>query len=787
MNAELGIGGSAERLRLSIVVRGAVQGVGFRPFVYRLAQELGLEGWVSNSMAGVHIEIEGPKNFLDAFHVRLSREKPQRSFLQSVEASFLDPVGYTGFEIRESTDTGPGIPLILPDIATCPECLQDVFNIGNRRYLYPFTNCTNCGPRYSIIESLPYDRVGTSMKLFDMCPACKHEYADPADRRFHAQPNACPVCGPHLELWSAEGKVLSAHRQAMIQAVKSLREGKILALKGMGGFQLLVDARNDQAVRELRRRKHRDEKPFALMAPSINAAKKFCNISLLEERLLLSPEAPIVLLDRGTKNVQGIAASVAPENPALGFMLPYTPLHHILLRDLGFPVVATSGNRSEEPMCIDEHDALERLHGIADFFLVHNRPIVRHVDDSVARIILGRELMLRRARGYAPLPVPLPLTGPPILAVGGHLKNTVALASEASSFVSQHIGDLESQESFEAFRKTIDDLKGLLGIEPATVLCDTHPDYLSTKYAEQEGKHVVSIQHHYAHLAACMAENHLEGPLLGVTWDGTGYGTDGSIWGGEFLLTTETSFNRIATFKSFPLPGGHQAIREPRRAAVGILFELFGESIFRDRELIPVASLSPPAIPVIRDMLLRNVNAPTTSSAGRLFDAVASIIGLRHISTFEGQAAMELEHLSGIASSTDASYDFLISDLQTPFVADWTPMIIEILKDVQNSTPREVIARKFHNTLSEIILSVCRRVKEPRVVLTGGCFQNRSLLERTVELLTGAGFRVSWHQRIPPNDGGISLGQIYAARRARSREAPSTLMAESDIFTESGN
>ncbi|MEX2115552.1 MAG: carbamoyltransferase HypF [Bacteroidota bacterium] len=781
MSGDRETAGSSNRLRLSIVARGAVQGVGFRPFVYRLANELGLEGWVSNSMAGVHIEVEGPKEFLDAFLIRLSQEKPPRSFLQSVEASFLDPVEYSGFEIRESTDTRSGIPLILPDIATCPDCLREVFNIGNRRYLYPFTNCTNCGPRYSIIESLPYDRPGTSMKQFDMCPACRHEYADPGNRRFHAQPNACPECGPHLELWNASGKATAIHREALLHAVKALREGKVLALKGLGGFQLLVDARNDQAVRELRRRKHRDEKPFAVMVPSLKTVKELCSISPLEERLLLSPESPIVLLDRCSASRDAgklIAASVAPGNPTLGLMLPYTPLHHLLLRDLGFPIVATSGNRSDEPICTDEHEALDRLQGIADLFLVHNRPIVRHVDDSVVRVVLGRELVLRRARGFAPLPVILPLNGPPNLAVGAHLKNTVALASETSSFVSQHIGDLESQESFEAFRKTIDDLKTLLGVEPATIICDAHPDYLSTKYAEQEGNTVVSIQHHYAHLAACMAENQLEGPLLGVTWDGTGYGSDGTIWGGEFLLTSESSFDRVATFKSFHLPGGDQAMREPRRAALGILFELFGESIFHDRELLSVSSLSAPVIPVIRDMLLRNINAPKTSSVGRLFDAVASMVGLRHVTTFEGQAAMELEYLAAGAPPSDDSYDFLVSDLQVPFVVDWTPMIIEILKDVQRSVPQEAIAQKFHNTLCEIILSVCRRVKEPRIVLTGGCFQNRYLLERSVRLLTDADFRVSWHQRIPPNDGGISLGQLYAARRAHILNVPSVEPAE---------
>ncbi|MCX8103930.1 MAG: carbamoyltransferase HypF, partial [Candidatus Bipolaricaulota bacterium] len=564
--------------RLKIAIHGAVQGVGFRPFVYRLAIELKLTGWVLNSAQGVFIEAEGTKEQLEEFVRRLERDKPPRAFLQSLEASWLDPVGYTAFEIRHSDESGQKIAFILPDIATCPDCWREIFDPNNRRYRYPFTNCTNCGPRFSIIEALPYDRPNTTMKIFRMCPDCQAEYENPLDRRFHAQPNACPQCGPHLELWDAKGTVLAQHDDALCQAAEAIRVGQIIAVKGLGGFHLICDARNDDAVQELRRRKHREEKPFALMYPSLELVQAHCEVSPLEERALTSPEAPIVLMRR-RESVQ-IASSVAPRNPYLGIMLPYTPLHHLLMAELGFPVVATSGNLSDEPICTDEHEALIRLKEIADLFLVHNRPIARHVDDSIVRIVGSQELVLRRARGFAPLPITL--RNPErrtVLAVGAHLKNTVALAVGSTVFISQHIGDLETAEAFGAFQRVIQDFERLYDAQPSVIAHDLHPDYLSTQYAQGRKPRTVGVQHHYAHVLACMAENELDSSVLGVSWDGTGYGLDGTIWGGEFLRATRESFTRVAHLRTFRLPGGERAIQEPRRSALGVLYELFGDAL----------------------------------------------------------------------------------------------------------------------------------------------------------------------------------------------------------------
>ncbi len=760
--------------RLRITIRGAVQGVGFRPFVYRLATDMGLPGWVLNSSQGVFIEVEGGKRQLDAFLLRAEREKPPRSFIQSLEYSFLDPVGYTGFEIRHSDGSGDKTALVLPDIATCPDCLRDVFEPANRRYRYPFTNCTNCGPRFTIIEALPYDRPNTTMKNFVMCEPCQAEYENPLDRRFHAQPNACPRCGPHLELWDRGGTVNTSHQEALVAAADAIRAGAIVAVKGLGGFHLLVDARNDEAVKRLRQRKHREEKPFALMVPTLELIAEQCEVSDLEKRLLRSPESPITLLHRKSeiRNPKSeIVPSVAPGNPYLGIMLPYTPLHHLLMAELMFPVVATSGNLSDEPICTDEHEALQRLGDMAEVFLVHNRPIARHVDDSIVRIIMGRELVLRRARGYAPLPIALKESGPSLLAVGAHLKNTVATSIGRNVFVSQHIGDLETGEAFAAFQQVISSFHCLYGLRPAAIACDVHPDYLSTQYAGRNGLPVVRVQHHYAHVLSCMAENELDAPALGVAWDGTGYGLDGTVWGGEFLQVTETTFVRAGYFRPFALPGGEKAIKEPRRAAIGLLYELFGEALFAMKELAPVAAFSHQELEILPTMLRKRINAPLTSSAGRLFDAVAAIAGLRQEARFEGQAAMELEFaLDGV--KTEESYPLRIADLsdKSAIIVDWEPMAREILEDVRDRIPSGIVSAKFHNTLVEAIVAVARRVREERIVLTGGCFQNKYLTERTVRRLRREGFRPYWHQRIPPNDGGIALGQAVAASRELSEE-----------------
>ena len=774
--------------RLRISIRGAVQGVGFRPFIYRLAAEARLAGWVKNSSQGVTVEVEGSSERLKSFLLRIDREKPPRCFIQSLESSFLDPVGYATFEIHESDDSGEKTALVLPDIAVCSDCLAEVLDPTNRRYLYPFTNCTNCGPRFTIIDALPYDRPNTTMRKFKMCVDCRLEYENPLDRRFHAQPNACPVCGPHIELLASDGGVLASHHDALFEAVSAIVKGMIVAVKGLGGFHLLVDAHNDAAVRRLRYRKQREEKPLALMYPDLDSIKSDCEVSDLEERLLLSPESPIVLLRRKSAigdPHSGLSSLIAPDNPYLGVMLPYTPLHQLLMRELGFPVVATSGNRSDEPICIDEHEALDRLKRIAELFLVHNRPIARHVDDSIVRVMMGRELVLRRARGYAPLPVQLTRRAGPILAVGAHLKNSVAASTGADVFISQHIGDLETREAFNAFERVIDSFKQLYGLQPETVACDKHPGYLSTQFAKGCGLRVVTVQHHYAHVLSCMAENRLQEPVLGVSWDGTGYGLDGTIWGGEFLQVPgivpdaeddPAPFQRVAHLRTFRLPGGEKAIKEPRRVAIGLLYELIGDAVFQMEELAPVQAFSPHERYMLKAMLEKNLNAPVTSSAGRLFDAIASIAGLRQMVRFEGQAAMDLEFaLDGAA--TDEAYPFDLSHCrfekgqsaargsQPAIVVDWAPMVRAVISDVRSGLPTGLLSAKFHNTLVEVIVSLALRIGEERVVLTGGCFQNKYLTERSVRRLEREGFRVYWHQRVPPNDGGIALGQAVAAAR----------------------
>ena len=755
-----------------------MQGVGFRPFVYRLATELNLAGWVSNSAEGVFLEVEGDSASLETFILRLRDEKPPRAFIQSLESSILDPVGHAGFVIRESERRGTKSALVLPDIGTCPDCLAEVFDPGNRRFLYPFTNCTNCGPRFSIIEGLPYDRATTSMKQFTMCPECRAEYENPLDRRFHAQPNACPRCGPHLELWAGGGKALAQRGDALLEAAEAIRRGRIVAVKGLGGFHLVADARSETAVTELRRRKHREEKPFALMFPDLAAVREECSMGKLEERLLQSPESPIVLLSRRNGlSGSSVCEGVAPGNPYLGIMLPYTPLHHILMRELGFPIVATSGNLSDEPICTDEREALRRLAGIGDLFLVHNRPIVRHVDDSIVRVMLGRELVVRRARGYAPLPVPLLAKVPrSTLGVGAHLKNTVALAREHNVFISQHIGDLESSESLDAFRRVITDFERLFEVTPQAVASDLHPDYLSTKEASRHHNEVIGIQHHLAHIASCMAENEIDGDVLGVSWDGTGFGTDGTVWGGEFLTVDPGASSRIGTLRPFRLPGGEQAVKEPRRTALGVLFEMMGTRVFSNEDLLPVREFRAEQRRLLEQMLLKGINAPVCTSVGRLFDAAASLLGIRQVVRHEGQAAMELEftarHESGSApypapflsrtgmTAVMPTHENPEGPLQ---VFDWAPMFEGMLADRRRGMSLPSIAWKFHTTLVEVIVNVARFAGRRRVVLSGGCFQNKILTELAVTRLLEENFVPYWHQRVPPNDGGIALGQIVAA------------------------
>jgi hydrogenase maturation protein HypF len=789
------------RRRLRAEVQGLVQGVGFRPFVYRLASELALSGWVINDTRGVFIEVEGPHEALERFSRRLGAEAPPRARIERLEESWLAPAGYTQFDIRHSEEAGARTTPVLPDIASCPDCLAEAFDPEDRRHRYPFTNCTNCGPRFSIIQSLPYDRPHTTMSAFTMCSTCQKEYDEPRNRRFHAQPNACPDCGPRLALMTPEGETRARDDAALKDAVTALRAGRIVAVKGLGGFHLMADARNARTVDRLRDRKPRREKPFALMVRDIEQARELCELPAPAEALLVSPEAPILLLARRGK--APVAANVAPGNPNLGIMLPTAPMHHLLLREAGFPVVATSGNLSDEPICTDEVEALSRLGHIAELFLVHDRPIARHVDDSVGWIVRGEMKLLRRARGYAPAPVTVRKPLPTILAVGGHLKNTVALSVEDRIFVSQHIGDLDSPESLSAFQHVIEDFLRLYEARPAAVACDLHPDYLSTRWAESAvsggqadpahgrfrtaadglaGLPLIPVQHHHAHLAACLAESGVEGPALGVIWDGTGFGTDGTVWGGEMLLGSTARFTRAGHLFPFRLPGGEAAVREPRRSGLAVLWEVMGEACLEREDLPTVRAHSHAERPVLARMLARGINAPVTTSAGRLFDAVSSLIGLRQRCDFEGQAAMALEFAADPAET--GSYPISIDERAVPppeavatpvdpegrgagssrtLVVDWRGAVEAILEDLRRGVETGIISARFHNTLVEAILAVAGRVGERRVALAGGCFQNRWLTERAAGRLEEAGFEVLVHRQVPPNDGSISLGQAAAA------------------------
>ncbi len=747
---------------LEINITGLVQGVGFRPFVYRLARNLGLNGWVNNSAEGVLIQVEGNPENLSQFLTRLQSENPPRSRIYSLEFKPIEAIHYQNFKIRESIDGNKTTP-ILPDLSTCSDCLKEIFDPHNRRSHYPFTNCTNCGPRYSIIHSLPYDRPNTSMKGFSMCVDCQNEYEDPRDRRFHAQPNACPVCGPQLALQNAQGEILSIKNQALLEGVDAIKKGKILAVKGLGGFQLIVSGIDSVAVQTLRERKHRPEKPFALMYPNLDLVKQDCEVDDLEEKLLTSPEAPIVILKKKHHHSQNLAAEIAPNNPYLGVMLPYTPLHHLLLAQLKIPIIATSANLSDEPICIDEKDALFRLGNIADLFLSHNRPIVRPLDDSIARIINNQETLLRRARGYAPFSIPLAHHNSdlsPILAVGGHLKNTIAIAHYQNIYLSQHIGDLSNTLTYEAFNQTIENLGGLYAFKPKIITHDAHPDYLSSQYAHTQNLELIPIQHHYAHILSCLVDNQLEPPVLGIAWDGTGYGADYTLWGGEFIHVTPNHWQRIAYFQPFKLLGGEKSVKEPKRIALSLLAQLEINLL----ENLPVTlknQFTKSELILFKNILEKNLNCPLTSSVSRLFDGVSSILGVSHQVSFEGQAAMALEFAT-LDIKTDEFYDF---SLTQNIIIQWQPMLTAILKDLNDNLPISCISAKFHNTLVEIIVAIAKLVGEKKVILTGGCFQNLYLVEKAIARLKAENFVPYWHHQIPSNDGGISVGQILGAIR----------------------
>jgi len=754
--------------RVRIRVTGTVQGVGFRPYVHRLAGGLGLDGWVLNDESGVLVEVQGPGSAVERFVERLPAEAPPLAAVEAV-ASEQIPVGdgERGFRILESTRTGEPEALVSPDTATCDDCLRELFDPADRRHRYPFINCTNCGPRFTIVRDVPYDRPLTTMAGFEMCERCRAEYDDPADRRFHAQPNACPRCGPALALLDADARPLGAH-DPLLAAVEALAGGLIVAVKGVGGWHLACDAADERAVAELRARKHREEKPFALMAPDLPAARSLVNLSPAEERLLSGRERPIVVARR--RSGAPAAAAVAPGRPDLGVMLPYSPLHHLLLADVQRTLVMTSGNVSDEPIAYTDDDAARRLCGIADRFLSHDRPIHIRTDDSVLRSTAVGAVFLRRSRGYVPTSVALPLAcRAPLLACGAELKNTFCVAKGRRTWVGHHIGDLQNWETLRSFREGVEHFERLFAVRPELVVHDLHPDYLSTRYAlERSGVELLGVQHHHAHLAACLAEHGELGAAVGAIFDGTGYGADGTVWGGELLLGDLRGFERLGHLRPVPMPGGDRAVREPWRMACAWL----AAALDREEPPLPptlAGSIEPERWRQVAQLARRGVASPLTTSAGRLFDAVAAICGVRMRVTFEGQAAAELEALA--SSGERGRYELPVIDGgPRRLELDARETVRAAWADVAAGAPAPVVAARFHNGLADGTAAACVRLAEQAsvetVVLSGGVFQNRLLLERATERLSAADLRVLAPALLSPNDGGISYGQAAVGAAA---------------------
>ncbi len=750
--------------RVRVSVQGIVQGVGFRPFVYRLATACHLTGWVMNTPSGVVLEVQGAAGEVRCFLADLQVQAPPLAAITAVQSEELPLAAGEGFVIRPSGGSGEAVQ-IAPDGDVCDDCLRELFDPADRRYRYPFINCTNCGPRYSIIRGVPYDRARTTMAGFAMCAACRTEYEDPGHRRFHAQPNACPDCGPQLRLLDGQGCEVAG--EPLAAAIELLQAGRILAVKGLGGYHLAVDACNEVAVMELRRRKHRDQKPFALMAPDLATLTGYAECDSSAAKLLQGPERPIVLLPK--RRPSPIAAQVAPDNGYFGIMLPCTPLHHLLLRDRFPALVLTSGNLADEPICYQDEDALQRLASVADFFLIHDREIHTRSDDSVIRVFRGQPVFLRRSRGYAPRPIGLPATQPSVLAVGAELKGAICLTRGGQAFLSQHLGDLQNAATLRSLEQTVDHLQNILQIRPQLVAHDLHPDYLSTTYAESLADLPrVAVQHHHAHLASCMAENALEGEVIGVICDGTGYGPDGTIWGGEFLVGGYERFERLGHLRPVPLPGGDAAVREPWRMALAYLYELFDDRVF-ELSLPCTAALAPSDRKLFLQMLQRRLNTPLTSSCGRLFDAVASLLGLRQKVAYEGQAAIALEALAETSPVTD-HYPFSLTEVEGRLVLDVGDMLRVLVGEIRCDRPRAALARRFHNTLAVAASAVCETIRTTtgleRVVLSGGVFQNRLFSEGLCARLEEKGFQVFTQRLAPPNDGGLALGQAIIAGRS---------------------
>jgi hydrogenase maturation protein HypF len=770
------------RIRKAIEVTGIVQGVGFRPYVYRLALQRNLAGFITNTAAGVSIEVEGPAEAVDDFVSQLPVEAPRLARITQWAASDIPARADGEFRILPSRPGENRRVLISPDVAICDDCLRELFDPSDRRFHYPFINCINCGPRYTIVRDIPYDRARTSMAVFPMCADCQGEYDDPLNRRFHAQPNACWKCGPQVELWDAVGAGLvparswaptrGAPTDPIAEAAARLQAGYVVAVKGLGGFHLAVDATNPAAVSRLREGKRRVEKPFAIMAPSFEAVRNLCELDGASRALLESPERPIVLLRKKSPSL--IAELVAPFNHEYGVFLPYTPLHHLLFAAGRFQaLVMTSGNISEEPIAIENPEAVARLRGIADFFLVHNRDILLRCDDSVVRVTGEQPRQLRRSRGYVPVPVFLNQDLPPILAVGGELKNTVCLTKGRHAFLSQHIGDLENLESYGFFETTISRFKRILEVEPQLLAYDLHPDYFSTRWAlGQSSIKRMGVQHHHAHIASCMAENHLDGKVIGIALDGTGYGTDGAVWGGEVLLATYADFQRAAHLDYVPMPGGAAAIAEPWRMAVSYLHKHFGEALW-DLEIPFVRELDRRQVAVLVRMLERGVNSPLTSSCGRLFDAVSALAGVRKRVNYEAQAAIEFE--AAIAGEGEgAGYPFEIRPEGSGWIIDTRPLFAAVVNDLKCGVPVGIISRRFHEGFVDVLARVARLIHAKtgldNICLSGGSFQNVFLLEHLKRRLEAEGLNVFTHSEVPCGDGGLSLGQaLVAAYRSRQK------------------
>ena len=755
---------SAHVARTRVRVEGTVQGVGFRPHVYRLAHELGLAGFVLNDSCGVLLEVEGQPGTVAEFVARLKREAPPLAVLERVVAEPVDPTGASGFRIAASTADEAANAPVTADSATCGECRDELFDPGDRRFRYPFINCTNCGPRFTIVRGVPYDRPTTTMAGFRMCDACRAEYEDPLDRRFHAQPNACPGCGPRLCLIERSRAPIAERDAALRGAVEALRSGAIVAIKGIGGFHLCCCADDERVVAQLRSRKHREDKPFALMARDLAGAGELVELTGAEERLLLGGERPIVIARRRDDAL--VADSVAPRSADLGVMLPYSPLHHLLLADAGRTLVMTSGNVSDEPIAYRDEEAVERLGAIADLFLLHDRPIQTRVDDSVLRVVSrrGPALLLRRSRGYVPASIELPVAASrPLLACGAQLKNTFCIAKGNRAWVSHHIGDLENYETLSSFTEGIEHFQRLFAVEPEIVAHDLHPQYLSTGYARERDLVEVGVQHHHAHLAACLAEHGERGPAVGAIYDGTGYGTDATIWGGELLVGDLADFERAGHLWPVRLPGGERAIREPWRMACAWLLAALGDRAAPSKAI--VGAIDPRSWRAVSELSASGFASPITTSMGRLFDAIAALCGLRLHVNYEGQAAIELE--AACDRATLDPYPLPLARERERIVLDARETVRAAVRDLDGGVPVARIAARFHNAVAAATTAACSTLAAQRgldvVVLSGGSFQNRVLLERVAGELRDAGLRVLVPERLPPGDGGISFGQAAVA------------------------